>query len=170
MKVLGASLSEVKFLVGRVSRELYEDNIFVYRGLDRCKRTENDRLLFRCTFSLGVRDSHVGKPAVMKLRNDPNSVMGRLVACWHAHHDVIEELMEFRDSIVVQTSRATYRSENFAAMSYVTAFENLGTKLYPIRAKDLCECGSAGWPFESDWYPENPSRERLTSMGSAWVV
>lgn len=170
MKVLGASLVEVEFLVASVSRELYDGNLFVSRGVDRCKRADDNRLLLRCTFSLGVRDNHMGKPAVMRLRNDPGAMMGRLVACWHAHHDVIEELMEFRSSVVVQTARATYHAENFAAISYITAFENVGTKNLPRRAKDLCECGPGAWPFEGDWYPENPSRDTLIAMGSAWVI
>lgn len=153
MKVLGVTLAEAKVLVSMVSVLLYERNLVVLRGVDRSKRDEDGKLVARCSFSLGVVSGKRGMPGAACIPNTgsrrgdgPRGRESRSIACWHAHHDVIEELLDYRDWVVVQTARATYRAESFVGVARASAFENLGTRESPERAKDLCECGSDGWP------------------------
>lgn len=157
MKVLHVSLDEVKKVVFQVGRELYEDNLCVKTGTDRT----NSRVK-RCTFSLGVVNSGRDMAGARCLADSsllgsgPRGGVRTPVACWHAHHDVLEELFfQFRHARV-ETRKANYTAENFMVVSYTTAFEDVavaGSK--PMRAMDLCDCGEMAWPFDEDEFDKD---------------
>lgn len=150
MKVLHASLADVTDIVLDVGRELYGDNLRIRTGADRT----NERVK-RCTFSLGVHSSVRGAPGarssadIMLCGGGANGGMRVTVACWHAHFDVIDEIFARYPHAIVDSLKASYRADNFMAVAYTTAFEDVGAR-YGKSAliKDLCECGEEAWPFD----------------------
>lgn len=145
MKVYGACASEVYDVVHAVSRDRYDGNLV----LKSCEDRSNSRG-GRATFTLQVVDSHRGRPGVIGVPghtgNGPHGMKRRSnAACWHAHWDVIEELLRrFPKGRVCSGFRlrdvaVTYTADTFRETALATAHLNVG-RGEPITMPQCCEC------------------------------
>lgn len=109
MKVSGLGLDECTAIVNSVGERFYSSNLQV-------SRAGSGNRLWDCTFSLGVLDEDGPGASYMY---SGGILVRTLSACWHAHYDVLESMFNecsrlgMREDLIVETMRATYRSDNF---------------------------------------------------------
>jgi hypothetical protein len=68
-----------------------------------------------------------------------------VVACWHAHADIMLELFERFPRATLRSALSTYRGrDDFLAKSEDTYWRNVGSLMSPVSFGDLCECTDTG--------------------------
>lgn len=145
MKIYGASASEVYDAIHAVSHLLYDGNLVAKSCEDRSNSKGG-----RATFTLQVIDSHRGRPGAIGVPghtgNGPHGMKRRSnAACWHAHWDVIEELLRrFPDARITSGFRlrdvaVTYTADTFRETALATAHLDVG-RVESITMPRCCEC------------------------------
>lgn len=62
-------------------------------------------------------------------------------ACWHAFRDIFTEILSDDDNATIRTSLTVYRGwDDFQATYPATAYQNVGSMIYPAYMDELCEC------------------------------
>lgn len=154
MKVYGASADDVNTVIRDVSRDLYDDNLIV----KSCEDRGNSRGP-RAIFTLQVLDSHAGRPGAIgvpgRTGNGPHGMKRRSnSACWHAHWDVIEELLRrYPDARVTSGFRlrdvaVQYTAATFRETALATAHLNVHTWAGPTTMPECCECDHSRYTDE----------------------
>lgn len=147
MKVYGVSENDVYDVVWHVSRHRYDGNVLVKDS----GNLSNGRGV-RSRFTLTVADSHRGKPGAIGVPgvkgNGPLGMKCRSnAACWHAHWDVIEELLNRYPHARVDSGfrlrdvAVKYTAATFRDLALATAHLDVGTaNSGPITMPQCCEC------------------------------
>jgi hypothetical protein len=65
--------------------------------------------------------------------------------CWHGHRDFFRALFAEFPSAVADTMMARYTAENFENVFPDTAYRNVGSRMYPVYASEVCRCGEGSW-------------------------
>ncbi len=131
MKVKDVSTAQIREIVKSVSEEYYEGNLIT----DRLDDESSSRTIWT-SFTLRVVSSR-GKGHKINKATGRRSVG----ACWHAHRDVLQALFDRYPDVRVQTMLATYNGrESFKEKFVATGFTNVGSQVFPLFAKDACEC------------------------------
>lgn len=131
MKVRDVSTAQIREIVTAVSNELYEGNIIT----DRLDDESSSRTIWT-TFTLRVLSSKGRGHKV-------NRATGRrsVGACWHAHRDVLAAFFDRYPDARVQSMYATYMNRiSFLDKFPETGYINVGSKMFPLLAKEACEC------------------------------
>lgn len=166
MRVYGVSAHDVCTVIHDVSRDHYDGNLVVKSCEDRStSRTPG------AAFGLQVGDSHAGKRGAIgspgHTGNGPHGMKRRSnSACWHAHWDVIAELLRrYPDARVVSGLRlpadvlaercpaalagtrpgtamvaVKYTATTFREVALLTAHLNVRSSLEPVTMPQCCEC------------------------------
>jgi hypothetical protein len=137
MFVYGVPFVDVDHVVRDVSVSLYGGNIAIRTGNDRSNRAgPHSRFTLQTvdTAGQGAKGSGHGSGT------GPKGLRRTISACWHAHYDVLAELLRrFPDARIV-TALATYTSETFRTRALSTAGLNMGSQMYPVTAPECCVC------------------------------
>lgn len=69
--------------------------------------------------------------------------------CWHGHRDFMRALFALDRDARIKSAIADYRgSEAFERDFPATAFNNVGSMMYPTFAKDACTCSYDEWDVD----------------------
>jgi hypothetical protein len=122
MRVTGLSEEQAIAIVDRVSRDLYDGNIIVRESRAVSRQS--------CRISLRTRDSRAHGA-----RYAPS---GRhcLAVSWEGFRDVIRAFLE-EGATRVRTSIADYTPANFEDEYPRTAWQNVGSQLFPVAIREL---------------------------------
>jgi len=86
-------------------------------------------------------------------RTSQNSFyQGRKVAavCWHGHRDFMRAVFRLDPNARFKTAIADWKgSEDFEDRFAQTAYNNVGSMMYPMFAKDCCTCSHDEWGVDS---------------------
>jgi len=70
-----------------------------------------------------------------------NSERRVFAVCWHGHRDFMRAIFEADPDARIKTMWADYRgSEDFEEKFPGTAYRNVGSMMYPMRASEVCAC------------------------------
>lgn len=133
MKLRGMCVTDLRFIVERISTNKYSDNLICDAGDLGTKRVPgtNFTLAVRSSFGPGARRSGSG-------RRMPK-------ACWHAHRDVMVDIFTLAPDARLTSALADYRGlEDFLAAFPHTAHTNVGSQMQPAEIGSLCECVNNG--------------------------
>lgn len=166
MKVYGVNAAGVGTVIRDVSHARYEDNLIAKSCEDRSNSKGG-----RAVFTLQVIDSHRGRPGAIgvpgRTGEGPHGMKRRSnAACWHAHWDVVEELLRrYPDARVTSGFRlrdvaVTYTADTFRETALATAHLDVG-RGEPITMPQCCECDHTRYtdvPPEVDHELSRPAR------------
>lgn len=119
-------------IVCRISDAFYEGNL----TLKTCER-KSDR---RVSFTLKVRSS---AEAGAHYSPSIGGTLGRrtVSACWHAHRDVMAEILKHDPTARITSSFAKYEGlSSFLELFPPTYYRNVGNMAHPVRYGTLCHC------------------------------
>ena len=136
MNITGITLHEFQTAVDALNAtETYAGNLRVHADAHTVSAN-------RITARLDVRDSR--GPGARRSPGYP----GRHTpaACWHAYRDVLTELFRINPDALIRTREATYRGAIGFELNFpATAYNNQGSRIYPVTMPDLCDHGH-GFP------------------------
>lgn len=131
MLVSGVTVDSFVSVVEMISRTRYAGNVkLVYTPSPLNAAGTRFRVALRAESSrnAGARRTTAGRRSV--------------AACWHVFRNVYAELFRLHPDAVVRTSMATYKgAAGFESNYPATAYQNIGTQLYPATMLSLCDCG-----------------------------
>jgi hypothetical protein len=158
MKVYGICAYDIDTVVREVSRARYDGNVGL-KSLADCSNSKGPR----ATFTLRTLDSTAGRPGAMgnprQTGTGPNGTRRSISACWHAHWDVIEALLErYPDAQVVsgfvmREVVVRYTRDTFRKVALATAHLNMGSATDPFTRPQCCECDHSRYSDVSP-YPD----------------
>ena len=71
--------------------------------------------------------------------------------CWHGHRDFMRAVFRIDPNARFKTAIADWKgSEDFERRFAQTAFNNVGSMMYPIFAKDACTCSHGEWDVDPE--------------------
>lgn len=169
MKVYGASPYDVERVVDEVSRESYAGNL-ILKSLANQSNSKGPR----ATFTLRVLDSRAGQRGAVgnpnRTGSGPNGMGRRIGACWHAHWDVIERLLQrFPDARVTSGFRlrgvaVSYTAATFRRTALETAHLNVGGWDRSVTLPQCCGCDHSRYTdAEPDARPELSGRSPVSA-------
>jgi hypothetical protein len=145
MKVFGVSAYDVHMVIRDVSQARYEGNLIPKSCQDRSNASGP-----RALFTLRVVDSHSGKRGAIgspgRKGTGPRGMKRSISACWHAHWDVIEEMLRrYPGARVVSGFQLSgvsvqYTAETFRETALTTARVNVGSRDAPVTMPQCCDC------------------------------
>jgi len=66
--------------------------------------------------------------------------------CWHGHRDFMKELFERDPDARIKSMFADYRGkEQFEDKFEATGYRNVGSMMYPMQAREVCNCWKEAW-------------------------
>ena len=70
--------------------------------------------------------------------------------CWHGHRDFMRAVFALDKDARFKTAIADWKgSEDFEARFAETAYNNVGSMMYPAFAKDVCTCAHGEWEVDA---------------------
>jgi hypothetical protein len=145
MKVYGISAYDIDTVVTEVSRARYDGNVIV-KSLSDCSNSKGPR----ATFTLRTLNSAAGaRGAIGNPRgpgSGPTGMRRAIGACWHAHFDVIEALLErypnarIMSGFMMRGVVVRYTRDTFREVALTTAHLIMGNAFEPITRPQCCEC------------------------------
>jgi hypothetical protein len=74
--------------------------------------------------------------------------------CWHGHRDYMLAIFKREPEARIKTMWADYRGmDNFMDKYPQTAYQNVGSMMYPRRAYEICNCASGKWMIDLSIHP-----------------
>jgi hypothetical protein len=141
------SPEEIRQVAQSVGVRIFNDNPWNQGGIVKDGRAWN--------FRLGLK-SDVPKrgDAGYKYQRTSQSAFneGRKVAavCWHGHRDFMRAVFALDPNARFKTAIADWKgSEDFERRFAQTAFNNVGSMMYPMFAKDVCTCSTGEWDVDA---------------------
>lgn len=75
--------------------------------------------------------------------------------CWHGHRDFMLAIYKREPEARIKTMWADYRGvEDFLEKYPQTAYRNVGSLAYPMRAYEICNCALGGWMVDLSIFPD----------------
>jgi hypothetical protein len=137
---------QIREVAREVGVRIHNDNPWNQGGISKDGRAWNFRLAL---------DSSVPKRgnAGYKYQRTSQSGFreGRKVAavCWHGHRDFMRAVFRRDPNARFKTAIADWKgSEDFEQRFAQTAFNNVGSMMYPMFAKDCCTCSHGEWDVD----------------------
>jgi hypothetical protein len=136
MKV-NLSTDQVREVIETVSTRDYHGNLRANRLDDASNsRTVWTEFTIRCVSSKG--SGHKVSLSAMPFNGKERHLTA---ACWHAHRDVMKELFARYPNAKLSSAMAKYDGRaDFLANFEATGYANIGSQMFPVQARDSCDC------------------------------
>jgi hypothetical protein len=130
MRISGAGLDDFTQITRQIS-QLYDGNLTVCQNAHELPYARRPQCVARLAV---VKSTGPGARRSSTGRRMP-------CACWHAYRDVLSAVFDAFPDAVIRTSMAVYRGHAGFTETYPeTAYQNIGSELYPVTMPQLCEC------------------------------
>jgi hypothetical protein len=75
--------------------------------------------------------------------------------CWHGHRDFMLEVFKCNPEARIKTMWADYKDrEDFLDKYEATGYHNVGSMMYPMQAREVCNCATGEWLIDLSVRPD----------------